>query len=149
MYIMGLVSRLCKFLTGSSPQVDHSHLLPILGALAAFSSPSFRTTIPPFSYILLRASHPEWSIGLIPTSLPMTAVSPAIASAVLIRILTLLDYAVIFQKIMLALLGLYVWEVIVTFRYDVSVFTLRRKFKYPMVFYFACRYSLLFSLIGM
>lgn len=79
----------------------------------------------------------------------MTAVSPAIASAVLIRILTLLDYAVIFQKIMLALLGLYVWEVIVTFRYDVSVFTLRRKFKYPMVFYFACRYSLLFSLIGM
>ncbi|KAG8956350.1 hypothetical protein FRC04_004431 [Tulasnella sp. 424] len=54
----------------------------------------------------------------------------------------------IFQKLMLVCVGLYGWEVILTLPYDLSIFMGKRKFKYPMVFYFACRYSLFFSLIG-
>ncbi|KAG8893279.1 hypothetical protein FRB99_002089 [Tulasnella sp. 403] len=56
--------------------------------------------------------------------------------------------AQIFLKTMIAMLGLYAWEVLVTFRYDLSILTGKRQFKYPMAFYMACRYSLLMSLIG-
>lgn len=56
--------------------------------------------------------------------------------------------AAIFQKLMLVCIGLYGWELILTLPYDLTIFTGKRKFKYPMVFYFACRYSLFFSLLG-
>ncbi|KIO32231.1 hypothetical protein M407DRAFT_18801 [Tulasnella calospora MUT 4182] len=56
--------------------------------------------------------------------------------------------AAVFSKLMLVCLGLYAWEVIVTFPYDMTIFTGKRKFKYPMVFYFSCRYALFFSLLG-
>ncbi|KAG8900453.1 hypothetical protein FRB99_006036 [Tulasnella sp. 403] len=50
--------------------------------------------------------------------------------------------------LILALLGLYAWEMLVTMRYDITIFTGKRPFKYPMGVYLACRYALLFSLIG-
>ncbi|KAG9004461.1 hypothetical protein FRB94_002332 [Tulasnella sp. JGI-2019a] len=54
----------------------------------------------------------------------------------------------IFNKTILVMTGLYAWEVIVTLPYDWSIITGKRKFKYPMAFYFLCRYSLLLSCIG-
>lgn len=45
--------------------------------------------------------------------------------------------------------GLYIWEIVVTLPYDFSIIIGKRKFKYPMAFYFLCRYSLLLSCIGM
>ena len=50
---------------------------------------------------------------------------------------------------MLVMLGTYGWEWFVTLKYDFSIFSGQRTFKYPMAFYLTCRYSLLFSLIGM
>ncbi|KAG8895577.1 hypothetical protein FRC00_007268 [Tulasnella sp. 408] len=57
--------------------------------------------------------------------------------------------AAIFSKLMLVCIGIIGWEIIVTFPYDWTILSGKRKFKYPMGFYFACRYSLFFSLIGM
>ncbi|KAG8880724.1 hypothetical protein FRB98_004765 [Tulasnella sp. 332] len=56
--------------------------------------------------------------------------------------------AAIFEKIILVMTGLYIWEIMVTLPYDWSIITGKRKFKYPMAFYFLCRYSLLLSCIG-
>ncbi|KAG9043616.1 hypothetical protein FS837_009332 [Tulasnella sp. UAMH 9824] len=56
--------------------------------------------------------------------------------------------AAIFSKLMLVCIGIIGWEIIVTFPYDWTILSGKRKFKYPMGFYFACRYSLFFSLIG-
>ncbi|KAG8994081.1 hypothetical protein FRB90_000538 [Tulasnella sp. 427] len=60
----------------------------------------------------------------------------------------IMEDAAIFSKLILVCLGLYGWELIVTFSYDWTIFTGKRKFKYPMGFYFACRYSLFLSLLG-
>lgn len=54
----------------------------------------------------------------------------------------------IFIKLMHGLFGLYVWEWFVTIEFDTDFITGRKKFKWPMIFYFANRYLLLFALIG-
>jgi len=45
-------------------------------------------------------------------------------------------------------LGFYSWEIIVTFWFDWSVITRRRAWKWPMVFYFVCKYSTFWANAG-
>ncbi|TDL25127.1 hypothetical protein BD410DRAFT_765717 [Rickenella mellea] len=54
-----------------------------------------------------------------------------------------------FAKLMHALLGLYLWEFATSLSFDLSFLFGRKKFRWPLIFYFAGRYSLLFALIGM
>ncbi|KAH8113416.1 hypothetical protein DFH11DRAFT_1775269, partial [Phellopilus nigrolimitatus] len=56
-----------------------------------------------------------------------------------------------FEKLIYALFGLYVWELFQTSGVEWSLFVTRsRKFKWPMViFYFLCRYCMLWALIGL
>ncbi|KAG1823349.1 uncharacterized protein BJ212DRAFT_1261716, partial [Suillus subaureus] len=56
--------------------------------------------------------------------------------------------SVIFLKFMHALLGLYLWEVFTSLDFDWAVMTGKTRFRWPLVFYFAGRYLLLFALIG-
>ncbi|KDQ07163.1 hypothetical protein BOTBODRAFT_614745 [Botryobasidium botryosum FD-172 SS1] len=44
--------------------------------------------------------------------------------------------AQIFQKILLFLLGLYVWEVLGSLAFDWTIITRKRQFRWPMIFYF-------------
>ncbi|GJE94553.1 hypothetical protein PsYK624_107230 [Phanerochaete sordida] len=53
-----------------------------------------------------------------------------------------------FGKLMHTLLGLYIWEVVTSLNFDWDFVVGRKKFRWPMVFYFANRYFLLFALIG-
>ncbi|KAI0631188.1 hypothetical protein C8Q77DRAFT_191616 [Trametes polyzona] len=53
-----------------------------------------------------------------------------------------------FDKFMHALLGLYIWEFVTSFPFDWQFISGKRKFKWPLIFYFAGRYFLLFALIG-
>lgn len=46
------------------------------------------------------------------------------------------------------LLGLYIWEVATSLSFDWDFIVGRKKFRWPMIFYFANRYFLLFALIG-
>lgn len=55
---------------------------------------------------------------------------------------------VAFDKFMHALLGLYVWEFFTSFAFDWQYISGKKKFKWPLIFYFAGRYFLLFALIG-
>ncbi|KAG8957783.1 hypothetical protein FRC03_009816 [Tulasnella sp. 419] len=61
---------------------------------------------------------------------------------------TIAAHANAFNKLMFVNLGLYIWEMLCTMKYDFSVFSGRRKFKWPMTVYFICRYTLIFSIIG-
>lgn len=45
-------------------------------------------------------------------------------------------------------LGLYTWEFVCSLRFDWCYLTRRRKFEWPLAFYFACRYSLLLTMIA-
>ncbi|KAG7448465.1 uncharacterized protein BT62DRAFT_979501 [Guyanagaster necrorhizus] len=54
-----------------------------------------------------------------------------------------------FIKLMHALLGVYVWEYFVSISFDWDFMSGRKKFRWPMIFYFLNRYLLLFALIGM
>ncbi|KAG1849970.1 hypothetical protein F4604DRAFT_1970794 [Suillus subluteus] len=56
--------------------------------------------------------------------------------------------SMIFLKFMHALLGLYLWEVFISLDFDWAVMTGKTRFRWPLVFYFAGRYLLLFALIG-
>ncbi|KAG0706933.1 hypothetical protein DFH29DRAFT_95401 [Suillus ampliporus] len=56
--------------------------------------------------------------------------------------------SMIFLKVMHALLGLYVWEFLVSLDFDLAVLTGKTRFRWPLIFYFAGRYLLLFALIG-
>ncbi|KAG2041144.1 hypothetical protein BDR03DRAFT_947130 [Suillus americanus] len=56
--------------------------------------------------------------------------------------------SIIFLKFMHALLGLYLWEVFISLDFDWAVMTGKTRFRWPLVFYFAGRYLLLFALIG-
>ncbi|KAH9919841.1 uncharacterized protein B0H18DRAFT_622738 [Fomitopsis serialis] len=47
-----------------------------------------------------------------------------------------------------ALLGLYCWEFFTSLPFDWDYISGKRKFRWPMIFYFAGRYFLLFALIG-
>ncbi|KAH0826679.1 hypothetical protein J3R83DRAFT_5067 [Lanmaoa asiatica] len=55
---------------------------------------------------------------------------------------------VVFDRLMHALLGLYGWEVMLTLDFDWAVISGKRKFRWPLIFYFAGRYLLLFAMIG-
>ncbi|KAF8840542.1 hypothetical protein BDN67DRAFT_903296 [Paxillus ammoniavirescens] len=56
--------------------------------------------------------------------------------------------SLIFIKLMHALTGLYAWEFVVSLDFDWAVLTGKKKFRWPMTFYFAGRYLLLFAMIG-
>ncbi|KAG1747393.1 hypothetical protein EDB19DRAFT_1894007 [Suillus lakei] len=56
--------------------------------------------------------------------------------------------SMVFLKFMHALLGLYVWEFFVSLDFDWAVLTGKTRFRWPLIFYFAGRYLLLFALIG-
>ncbi|KAH9941757.1 uncharacterized protein BXZ73DRAFT_41701 [Epithele typhae] len=53
-----------------------------------------------------------------------------------------------FGRFMHCLLGLYIWEFVTSLSFDWEYMTGKRKFKWPMIFYFGGRYVLLFALIG-
>ncbi|KAK7044852.1 hypothetical protein R3P38DRAFT_2609161 [Favolaschia claudopus] len=53
-----------------------------------------------------------------------------------------------FGKFMHALLGLYIWEWFTSLKFDYDYISGKRKFRWPMIFYFLNRYCLLFALIG-
>ncbi|KAJ6629203.1 hypothetical protein B0H10DRAFT_30170 [Mycena sp. CBHHK59/15] len=54
-----------------------------------------------------------------------------------------------FSKIIFALFGVYIWELFMTFGFEWSLLTRRRQFRWPLVFFFLCRYCMLFSFIGL
>jgi len=54
----------------------------------------------------------------------------------------------VFSKLMHALLGVYLWEFAISLDFDLDFFLGRKTFRWPLIFYFAGRYSLLFALIG-
>ncbi|EDQ98835.1 uncharacterized protein LACBIDRAFT_296082 [Laccaria bicolor S238N-H82] len=56
--------------------------------------------------------------------------------------------AVAFGKLVHALLGLYTYEWFLTLDFDLDFLRGKRRFRWPMIFYFANRYLLLFALIG-
>ncbi|KAH9852211.1 hypothetical protein C2E23DRAFT_731204 [Lenzites betulinus] len=53
-----------------------------------------------------------------------------------------------FDKFMHVLLGLYIWEFVTSLPFDWQFISGKRRFKWPLTFYFAGRYFLLFALIG-
>ncbi|KAF9528713.1 hypothetical protein CPB83DRAFT_929504 [Crepidotus variabilis] len=56
--------------------------------------------------------------------------------------------AAVFTKFMHSLLGIYAYEWFISLDFDWEVLTGKKKFRWPMVFYFANRYLLLFAMIG-
>ncbi|KAI0806186.1 hypothetical protein BC629DRAFT_1437664 [Irpex lacteus] len=53
-----------------------------------------------------------------------------------------------FAKLMHALAGVYFWEFVTSLDFDWSFMTGKRKFAWPMIFYFLDRYFLFFAMIG-
>ncbi|KIJ14734.1 hypothetical protein PAXINDRAFT_99985 [Paxillus involutus ATCC 200175] len=56
--------------------------------------------------------------------------------------------ALMYIKLMHALIGLYAWEFIVSLDFDWAILSGKKKFRWPLTFYFAGRYVLLFAIIG-
>ncbi|EIN08350.1 hypothetical protein PUNSTDRAFT_68830 [Punctularia strigosozonata HHB-11173 SS5] len=56
--------------------------------------------------------------------------------------------SVAFNNFMHTLLGLYIWEWATSLDFDLSFVRGKRRFGWPMIFYFLGRYCLLFALIG-
>ncbi|KDR80358.1 hypothetical protein GALMADRAFT_223239 [Galerina marginata CBS 339.88] len=56
--------------------------------------------------------------------------------------------AVAFTKLMHALLGLYAYEFFISLDFEWDFLTGKKRFRWPMIFYFANRYLLLFAMIG-
>ncbi|KAN0084144.1 hypothetical protein V8E55_007648 [Tylopilus felleus] len=56
--------------------------------------------------------------------------------------------AVAFNNFMHALLGLYIWEFVTSLDFDWQFLSGKKTFRWPLIFYFAGRYCLLFALIG-
>lgn len=54
-----------------------------------------------------------------------------------------------FQKIIFAFFGLYVWELFMTFDFEWSLLTRKRRFHWPLIFFFLCRYCMLFAFVGL
>lgn len=52
------------------------------------------------------------------------------------------------MKVNVSFFGLYLWELFQTCDFEWSLVTRRRKFQWPLIFFFLCRYCLLWSLIG-
>jgi hypothetical protein len=57
------------------------------------------------------------------------------------------DY-MIFIRLIHALTGIYVWELVVSFDFDWAVLTGKKKFRWPLAVYFTGRYLLLIGMIG-
>ncbi|KXN86498.1 hypothetical protein AN958_09970 [Leucoagaricus sp. SymC.cos] len=55
---------------------------------------------------------------------------------------------VAFDRFMHSLLGLYIWEWFTSLEFDWQYISGKKKFRWPMIFYFLNRYCLLFALIG-
>ncbi|KAN0084142.1 hypothetical protein V8E55_007646 [Tylopilus felleus] len=53
-----------------------------------------------------------------------------------------------FNRLIHAFLGLYGWEVLLTLDFDWAIISGKKKFRWPLIFYFAGRYLLLFAMIG-
>ncbi|KAJ6516086.1 hypothetical protein C8R45DRAFT_958749 [Mycena sanguinolenta] len=53
------------------------------------------------------------------------------------------------EKIIFVCFGMHLWELLMTFGFEWSLLTRRRKFRWPLVFFFLSRYCMLFSFIGM
>uniref|UniRef100_A0A0W0FTF3 Transmembrane protein n=1 Tax=Moniliophthora roreri TaxID=221103 RepID=A0A0W0FTF3_MONRR len=53
-----------------------------------------------------------------------------------------------FAKLIHCLLGLYIWEWATSLGFDISYIRGKRKFRWPLIFYFLNRYCLLIALIG-
>ncbi|KAG9014223.1 hypothetical protein FRB94_013533 [Tulasnella sp. JGI-2019a] len=62
--------------------------------------------------------------------------------------MTMMAEAAIFNKIVIAFLGLFAWEIVVTLWFDLEVLLGQRAFKWPMIFYWASKYSMFFANIG-
>ncbi|KAF9010226.1 hypothetical protein BDQ17DRAFT_1421472 [Cyathus striatus] len=54
----------------------------------------------------------------------------------------------VFTKFMHALLGLYIYEWFLSLDFDFDFLSGKKRFRWPMIFYFANRYLLLFAMIG-
>ncbi|KAG1776764.1 hypothetical protein EV702DRAFT_970981 [Suillus placidus] len=61
---------------------------------------------------------------------------------------TLVANAEAFSKFMHVLFGLYIWEFVSSLDFDWQFISGKRRFRWPLIFYFSGRYSLLFALIG-
>ncbi|KAF5363903.1 hypothetical protein D9756_000860 [Leucocoprinus leucothites] len=57
--------------------------------------------------------------------------------------------AAVFERLLFALFGVYLWELTLQMGFEWSFITGRRSFRWPLVFYFLCRYCMLFSFIGL
>lgn len=55
---------------------------------------------------------------------------------------------VVFSRFVHTLFGVYLWEVVTSLKFDWQFISGRKRFRWPLVFYFAGRYCLLFALIG-
>ncbi|KAF5310563.1 hypothetical protein D9619_008199 [Psilocybe cf. subviscida] len=55
---------------------------------------------------------------------------------------------VAFSRFMHTLLGLYIWEWVVSLPFDWQYLSGKKTFRWPLAFYFLNRYCLLFALIG-
>ncbi|OAX41297.1 hypothetical protein K503DRAFT_685802 [Rhizopogon vinicolor AM-OR11-026] len=60
----------------------------------------------------------------------------------------MVDWNAIFMKTMHSLIGLYAWEFIISLDFDWAVLTGKKRFRWPLIFYFAGRYLLLAALVG-
>lgn len=58
-----------------------------------------------------------------------------------------MSQAGIFGQVMWVLLGIMSWEIISTIKFDYRTVTNLKEFKWPLTFYFTCRYSILVALI--
>lgn len=56
---------------------------------------------------------------------------------------------IIFTKTVYVLFGIYIWEICTTGKFELSIFLGRRKLAWPLIFYFLCRYSMLFAFTGL
>ncbi|KAF8843884.1 hypothetical protein BDN67DRAFT_896047 [Paxillus ammoniavirescens] len=56
--------------------------------------------------------------------------------------------SIAFNNFMHALLGIYIWEFFTSLDFDWQFISGKKKFKWPLIFYFAGRYCLLVALIG-
>ncbi|KAF9652620.1 hypothetical protein BDM02DRAFT_3088994 [Thelephora ganbajun] len=57
--------------------------------------------------------------------------------------------AVVFSQITFTFLGVYLWELFTTCDFEWSLITGRRKFTWPLIFFFITRYCTLLALIGL
>ncbi|KAG8747301.1 hypothetical protein FRC10_001480 [Ceratobasidium sp. 414] len=60
---------------------------------------------------------------------------------------TIMSQAAIFAQILWVLLGIMSWEIVSTISFDIRTIRNIRDFKWPLGFYFACRYSILIALV--